>query len=349
MAAEDRHAKLLRWLQLAAELELATIPAYLVTLLSLQQLRNRVAASLIRGIMIEEMLHLTLVSNVLQAVGGAVRLGPRTIPSYPLQLKFAGKSFIDRQFDVDLAPFSQASIRTFMKIEKPEWLEPRRLEDRAEIELPGLTVGAFYRNIVALIEELDQQTRGGIFLGNRSSQVLEDYYWSSGGKVIPVSDPRTARDALDMIVSQGEGAWKPPADAQAAHFGQPLQMGHYFRFSEIHHGRHYERCDDPAEPPTGPTFEVDYSAVHPFKINPRSSDYPQGSALGRLNDEFNARYTAMLMQLEESLNGSSRTLYTAINAGMRSLAPIAIEMMQTPIDADRTGRTGCPTFEWRAA
>ena len=66
----DNKAKLLGWLQKAIELELATIPPYLVALLSIELQGNREPAELIRSVMIEEMLHLVLVSNVLNAVGG---------------------------------------------------------------------------------------------------------------------------------------------------------------------------------------------------------------------------------------------------------------------------------------
>jgi hypothetical protein len=91
---------------------------------------------------------------------------------------------------------------------------------------------------------------------------------------------------------------------------------------------------------------VDYSAVYPFKVNAKSGDYTSGTPLVILNEAFNSRYTAMLKQLEESCNGSPRTLYTTINDGMHTLAPLALQMMQTPIDGDPQGRTGCPRFEW---
>src|SRR4051794_4589696 len=106
MANDDQKATLLSWLQTAIELELSTIPPYLVALLSIRNTANREAADLIRGTMIEEMLHLALVANVLNAVGGTVQLGPDNIPSYPLRMNFEGKNFKDRDFPVNLAPFS---------------------------------------------------------------------------------------------------------------------------------------------------------------------------------------------------------------------------------------------------
>ena len=57
-------------LQEALEIEHATIPPYLCALYSIPEGSNREAASVIRSVVMEEMLHLTLVANVMNAVGG---------------------------------------------------------------------------------------------------------------------------------------------------------------------------------------------------------------------------------------------------------------------------------------
>src|ERR1043166_7123908 len=161
MANEDKYKELLGWLQTALELELSTIPPYMVALLSIHTDANREAADLVRGVMIEEMLHMALVANVLNAVGGAPRIDKETIPSYPLELEFDGKKFRDRDFPVSLAAFSKEQISTFMQIEAPEDLvKPRALEFK-RIVVRGLTIGQFYLNIVALLEELDAE--GNLF------------------------------------------------------------------------------------------------------------------------------------------------------------------------------------------
>ena len=56
-ASPRNRATLLQWLQMALEIELATIPPYLVALLSIKLPKNREPAELIRGVMVEEMLH----------------------------------------------------------------------------------------------------------------------------------------------------------------------------------------------------------------------------------------------------------------------------------------------------
>lgn len=338
----DKRAKLLSMLQTAIELELSTIPPYMVAVLSMKVTDNREAADLIRGIMIEEMLHLALVANVTNAVGGTVHIGPDNVPSYPLKLEFEGKQFKDRKFPVNLEAFSKESVETFMKIEEPQ--EPPKVRGALakKLTIPGLTIGEFYMNIIALLEELD--TAGNLFTGNSKYQLHDDYYWGSGNRIIPVSDLDSAKKALNIVITQGEGAWQTAATTVSG--DQPLQMGHYYRLAEIFYGKHYQKTDDLAKPPTGTPLPVDYAAVYPIKTNPVSKDYAPGTPLARLNAAFNARYTMMLMQLEQALTGTPKTLYTAIMNGMHGLTSVALEMMTTPIAGDRKGRNGCPTFDW---
>lgn len=317
MANEDKRATLLTRLQTAFELEWSTIPPYMVAILSTKLTANREAANLIRGVMMEEMLHMALVANVLNAVGGTVHIGPDNVPSYPHQL------FKDRDLKINLAPFSAENIATFMKIEEPR-----------------TSVSAFYRGIITLLEELDAAAPGKLFTGDPARQLYDDYYWGAGNQIIPVKDLDSAKRALDVVMEKGEGAGEHPPFTPEA----PLQMAHYYRFAEIHYQRHYLPSDDPAKPPTGPALPVDYSEVHPIKINP--TGYASDPKLAELNDAFNSRYTMMLRQMAQALTGMPKVLYTAIMNGMHGSTSTALEMMTTPIEGDPEGRTGCPTFDW---
>lgn len=332
--------RLHQWLQTALELELAVIPPYLVALLSIELPGNRAPAELIRSVMIEEMLHLALVANVMNAVGARPRLDRRAIPSYPLTLTFEGKPFRDRAFPIDLAPYSEAAIDTFLKIEMPR--EIHALNNFAvEIDVPALTVGEFYSKIEDLLSTLDAM--GGLFKPD-SSQIAQDFYWSGGGRIIQVTNLTTARAALDLVITQGEGA-PQPTTAQAAGFGSTMTIGHYYRFLEIAKGRLFKKGDDPTGDPTGDPISVDFAAAYPVKVNATAADYPAGSPLAKLNDDFNRRYTAMLRQLEEAFNGYPKTLYTAIMDSMHELTPLAHDMMKLKT-GDPDGSVGCPTFEW---
>ncbi|HYM00674.1 MAG TPA: ferritin-like domain-containing protein, partial [Blastocatellia bacterium] len=58
-------------LQSAVELEHSTIPPYLCALYTIVPGTNQDSIDVIRGVVVEEMLHMTLSSNVLNAVGGS--------------------------------------------------------------------------------------------------------------------------------------------------------------------------------------------------------------------------------------------------------------------------------------
>src|SRR5438445_6847693 len=61
-------------LQWAIELEHSTIPPYLCALYSIEAGHNAEAAEVLSSVMVEEMLHLTLADNLVNAVGGRPRL-----------------------------------------------------------------------------------------------------------------------------------------------------------------------------------------------------------------------------------------------------------------------------------
>jgi len=344
MSDTPNRAKLKAWLQTALELELATIPPYLIALLSIRLPTNREAAECIRSVMVEEMLHMVLVSNVLNAIGGHPRLDAQATPRYPLILTFEGAPFRDRQFPIDLAPFSEGSVRMFLQIELPRQPKAELLDVR--LGVPAPTIGEFYDRMVELLEVLEQKEPGAVYVGDPIRQFEGDYFWSGGGRVIPVHDLASAKAALQLVAVQGEGAWPRGDGGPATSFGSPFDMGHYYRFNEIAHARRYQRSDDPAGPPTGTPIAVDFRAAYPCKVNPTAADYPEGSALAKLNGAFNARYTALLTQLDDAMNGAPKSLYDTIMDHMHALTPIAHEMMKVSLEDDPEERTGCPTFEW---
>src|ERR1700743_2719560 len=66
----DTPGKLRQHLQTAIKIELATIPPYLCALWSIQDGNNSVVPGIIRSVVMEEMLHLSMAANLLNAVGG---------------------------------------------------------------------------------------------------------------------------------------------------------------------------------------------------------------------------------------------------------------------------------------
>ena len=103
------------YLHAAMQLEHATIPPYLTALYSMRPNTNMDASHVIRVVVVEEMLHLSLAANILNAVGGTPDLTTTDfVPVYPAYLPDG-----EDDFQVDLQPFSEAAINAFLKIERP--------------------------------------------------------------------------------------------------------------------------------------------------------------------------------------------------------------------------------------
>src|SRR5215471_9110418 len=93
--AIDTPESLREHLQWAIALEHATIPPYLCALYSIRDGHNEEAAEVIRSVFMEEMLHLTLAANILNAVGGEPRIDtPAMLPSYPMYLPHSNRAFL---------------------------------------------------------------------------------------------------------------------------------------------------------------------------------------------------------------------------------------------------------------
>eukprot|EP00795_Rhopilema_esculentum_P016980 gene16980-8483_t len=105
-------------LQNAVELEHATIPPYLTALWSIRDGYNRQVYRIIKVIIRQEMLHMALAANVLNAVGGHPSLNHSTfIPQYPSNLPGG----VEPDLIVPLEKLSPELIKNvFMRIEKPD-------------------------------------------------------------------------------------------------------------------------------------------------------------------------------------------------------------------------------------
>jgi hypothetical protein len=348
MKIEEKKSELFVKLQKAVELELSTIPPYLMAMFSIQPETNVASSVIIRSVFMEEMLHLTLAANIFSATGGKVSLGKGDIPSYPLELEFRGQNFKDRELNIHLEAFSKSAISTFMQIELPDNFAPTKSQmEKSELEISGFTIGDFYREInqdlIHLCEEFGEKA---VFSGNPQHQISEQYYWHGGGRPIVVTNLEAASQAIDVITDQGEGASGSLFDGDKHIFDQPAEVAHYFRFNEIDKQRYYKPTDQIHDDPSGEPLPVNYEQVFPIKTDCKSTDYESDAQLQALNRKFNARYSLMLAQLEEGFNGNPAVFYTAIMNGMHGLPSIAQTMVQLPIKGDPEKQNGAPTFEW---
>jgi hypothetical protein len=319
-------------LQTAIELEHSTIPAYLYALYSIKPGTNQQAAKQIRSVVMEEMLHMTLAANVLNAIGGHPAVGHRDfMPEYPTYLPQSNEAFV-----VNLARFSPETIRMFMRIELPcKPTAPPKGDDYN-------TIGQFYE---AVEESLKTVCKGNKnFIKDHSHQVTPEYFYNSGGNVMPVTNLEQALEALDVIVDQGEGVDYTIYDGDHRIFGQDAEYAHYFRYKEIHDGRYYAPHDTPKRGPTGAPMAVDWSAVYPARTNPKAADYPVGSELREMCDNFNLTYQRLLAAIHAGFNGQQKQLIEAVQI-MYEVKYQAVALMQVPA-GNGSSETAGPSFEW---
>jgi hypothetical protein len=327
-------AQLHKLLRRALLIEHSTIPPYLTALYSIREGTNAESVQLIRGVLVEEMLHMILAANVLNAVGGEPAVNdPRFIPTYPLDLTkalqpndstedskilgyLAGRAEAEgfesagggpKDVRVEILKFSKKALDIFIAIETPERKGPSGPG-------PVTTIGEFYTIIIHGLERLEEEARREgrtIFNGDPARQVGPEHYYGSGGGAFKVADLKRARAALAEIICQGEG-FKEICYDESADLGEYEELGHYFRFMEIRKERYYAPGDKPGDDPSGPPLKVDWKAVHNMKPNPRLRDFRGDPGLEALGRAFNEAYLRLLDQIQRAFTGEPAALQEAV-------------------------------------
>jgi hypothetical protein len=319
-------------LQTAVELEHSTIPPYLCALYSINPERNEFAYRTIQGVVMEEMLHMILAANILNAIGGEPSINsPQFIPEYPTYLPHSNNAFL-----VSLQKFSPDCMDVFLKIEHPA---PQSAPPEAH---HYATIGQFYSAIKRALCRLDQVTPGGIFTGDYSRQVRPEHYYGGGGKLVAIRHLDDAILAINEIIGQGEGIDGSIVDTDHELFGEQIEYAHYFKYMEIFHQRRYQPTDSAQLPPSGAPVAVDWNAVADMQTNPKMSDYKKGSELWQKTYEFNYCYMQLLKQLHLACNGEPEVIMQAVPV-MYELKYKAIELMQMPT---ASGKRAGPSFEY---
>ena len=339
---------LVSYLHSAMALEHATIPPYLTAYYSIRSTTNSDAAHLIRVVAVEEMLHLTLVANVLNAIGGEPDLvRPGFVPSYPAYLPDG-----ENDFTVDLRPFDTEAVQQFCKIERPGKAPDAdsRLVSVADNGRPHLvssptaegmrfySIGEFYEEIIEGLEKV-AAADPGLFRGDPARQVRPEYFYSGGGSVIVVSDLESARRALRFIADQGEGL-------DSGLYDEEGELAHYYRFRQLHFERYYQVGDDP-DSPSGPKLSIAWNEVYKVKVNAKLADFPAGSELAAAAEDFNAEYGAFLALLNDAFNGQPALLLDAVWYMFR-LRDGFNRLIRNPLPGT-DGLHAAPTFEIPAA
>ncbi len=196
-------------LQTAIEIELATIPIYLYTYYSLvrntesgqnideaQFFANK-AGAIIMSVAVEEMLHMSLSSNILFAMGGTPKLYKRAPGAYPTGLPFhnpqgpvgpGGATAVS----IPLGKFSFEQLWHFLQIEYPE------SHDALPQDRDWATIGQFYSYIRCLL----------------STKFLTDADFQMGAAAKAIQPFNYSPNNVDTVYPSGRfDPWKPAPSA----------------------------------------------------------------------------------------------------------------------------------------
>ena len=339
-AAELEHLVMLQYLfaafSLKAKVDEGLTPETLVAV-------NRWRQTLL-SIGEQEMLHLALVQNLLTAVGAAPRLARPNFPmpaySYPAGVR------------IELVPFGEAALRHFAFLERPEGMDVEDAEGFAAIEravalphdgpdqiVPQLqefdTIGQLYRSIQAGLERLDERLgTERLFIGPPHAQATEEHFrWP---ELVAVTDLASARQAIDTIVEQGEGA---RGEWREAHFGRLLViLDEYLELKRA----------DPGFEPARPVVAANVRPQPTGIVVPLITDAGTTRAMDLLNVAYEvllqllSRYFAHTDESPEQLqvlaDVSVGLMYTVIK-------PLGTVVTTLPVDPALPGVTAGPGFE----
>ena len=312
---------LCRFLQSALELEHSTIPPYLTAYYTLRPGTNDEIAEAVRGVAVEEMLHMTIAGNLILALGGRPRIATAAfVPRYPTTLPMN----IGSALQVPLAPYSTELVRdVFLRIEEPE--NPLDFPARASFAAGAprfATIGEFYAALVEKIVELGD----GAFVGDPALQVV-DPSWFPADQLFRLVDVSSAVSALTMITEEGEGTTTSPLDREG-------ELAHYYRFAELSHGR---RLVPDSSVPEGYSYSgapvpFDPAQVWPMPANPEIEHYPPRTRARLVAEQFAGTYTRLLHALQQAFSGEPGALDAALGL-MFELRLVAQDVLATP-DAD---------------
>lgn len=305
-------------LQAAIAVELSTIPPYLCAFWSIKnpdrQGPSRAAARVILSILYEEMRHLGMACNMLNAVGGEPAI-VSVLPEYPGHLPGG----VQPDLTVALAGLSKDQLRVFMQIESP--VEPLALA--ADQTYPS--IGRFYEDLLSAFTEVRPAIAA---VRQHTIRVLD---------VTPITSLDDVTAAITSINEQGEGTTKTPEPNG--------DLAHYYQFGEMYHEHALE-----FEPTTGEWGFTGRSMpfppadeIYPLAPLPAGGWPSPTPDVQTALDRFNTALVVMLTGLETAwITGDPGPLHGAI-AQMMELTPLAVALLQMP-NPDLPGTVYGPDF-----
>lgn len=299
-------------LQTAVLLELSTLPPYLCAQWSIFGTSPHADFSrkFIRSVVQEEMLHLAMACNILNAAGGTPVLNNVSLlPRFPCALP--GHSATANPFTVHLDKCCPAAIETFLKIEMPSTL----FQERPHAD-GWCTIGEFYDEIESLLN--NPLLNDADF--NHGRQIASEYN-PAHGKLYEVHSRSDALTALDEIIDQGEGH-------SGNLYDKDHQLTHYWKFASIRDLMEKEIWEFHKE-------------VYNMAPNPDEKLFTAEAK--ELSHSFNLLWTQLLDAMQVALATDVPSFDESINIMMKLKKP-AVALMQIPL-TNGSGNAG-PLFQY---
>ena len=293
---------------------------------------------------IQEMLHLALVSNLLTAIGAAPHFGRSDLPTSPLMYP--------PSFQLALNRFSEETLSRFIFIERPEGVSPDQSggvgsdgssyrRSRSSDIFPGHldyeTVGHLYRGIEDGFRYLtEKHGEDGLFVGFPGSQTID---YPKLPDLVSVTDLSSAIQAIEKIVSQGEGA------------SGDIEDSHYRRFLAIQGEYEQIKRHDPSFDPARPVMSNPYTHIPRSMISAQEVnivDDPFSAAACNLFEGCYEVLVQMLARLFAHTDESKSELLSLADATTelmaRVIGPLGNLVTTLPAGPSHLGLNSGPSF-----
>jgi CDGSH-type Zn-finger protein/uncharacterized Fe-S cluster protein YjdI len=294
----------------------------------------------IMQVAIEEMGHLTMVSNIMSAIGGAPHFGR---PNFPVAAGYHPSGIV-----VKLSPFNAETLDHFIFLERPDGVhiadghgfEPpvvyargqdagRIMPSAQDYETVGQLYGAIAHGLEKLSETLGEAT---LFCGNKAQQLGHDVVALPG--VAKVLCLKTALQAIDHIVLEGEGS---PGGGEQSHYQKFLDVRTQFRALQ---------AQRPSFVPARPAAHNPLMRRPP---DPTGKTWVSASPAAEILDVTNAAYNQMLKLLGQAYfetrgQATQAALVDTAIELMYAIAPLASLLTRLPAEKGNQACTAGMSF-----
>lgn len=310
----------------ALRIELTTIPLYLFSMYSIDITKDDEpgvrAKSQIAVVVKQEMLHMALAGNLITAIdpSGPTLYAKDYIPTYgadtdtilltkiPLKLERCKKNALQRFLQIE-APYEP--FPTLTSVEESVNVGPGSSPTFYTALAPEYnSIGEFYRDL----EDQIKLSKDKIKFSKKEKQFSGADFFD--GMLVQITDHATARQAIDTIISQGEGT-----------VGYP--EAHYQLFLELYEKRGTWTC-------------------WPVTSSPSTEKYKDHKYIYQLSLAFDAAYCYLLVMIEAAWRTADalrrRKLIRNIHPIMLDiLNPLASELVQQKLT---DGENAAPAFNF---